>query len=255
MTRFVLIALAASAFVLAGCQTTRHEATMDDTMDEMGVSSTEGESMQDEQSMMTTEFVVTISVLANSPTPLAPVAWAVHTGANPFVTGEMGRLAGLESLAEDGNPAEAAATLDGHDGVVLHGVANTPEGATSAGPATPGSSYSFTVKAHEGERLSFATMYVQSNDLFFSPGSDGIALFDMSTPVDGSITSRVYLYDAGTEVNEEPGSGPNQPPRQSGPNTGSSEDKRVTRIGDAMDGFTYPDTNAVISVTVSPDMM
>lgn len=237
MTRLILIALAAGAFVLAGCETTPHEMSADD------------------EAMMATEFTVTIEVLNESPTPLAPVAWAVHTGANPFIANDMGRLAGLESLAEDGNPSELAETLASVDTVGKHGVTNTPDGAMSAGPAGPGASYSFTVQAHEGERLSFATMYVQSNDLFYSPGPNGLALFDMSAPVDGPVTSLVYLYDAGTEVNEEPGTGRHQPPRQSGPNTGPSEEKPVTRIGDVMDGFGYPETSAVLRVTVSAGMM
>lgn len=230
MKHLLLGALVAGAITLAGCQSTPED-------------------------MESTEFVVTIAVNSDAPTPLAPVAWAVHTGSNPFVVGDMGRLSGLEALAEDGNPAPVDATLGNLDDVVAHGIANTPDGAASPGPAGPGTAYSFTVKAHEGERLSFATMYVQSNDLFYSPGNDGLTLFDMSAPLEGDVTSRIHLYDAGTEVNEAPGAGPNQPPRQRGPDTGPSEDRPVKRIGETMDGFTYPETSAVITVTVSPGMM
>ena len=60
-------------------------------------------------------------------------------------------------------------------------------------------------------------MYVQSNDLFLSPGDTGIALFaDDGLPISGDITAQIGLWDAGTEVNEEPGVGANQAPRQAG---------------------------------------
>jgi len=254
----------AALVTLAGCQSTPHEMaddmgdmdTMDESMDDMDESTDDMDDMDtmdepmDDMAMMDTEFLVTIEVLGGSPTPLAPVAWAVHEGPNPFVAGDMGKLAGLEALAEDGDPSAVAATLGGLMGVAAHGVANTPDGAMGPGPATPGTSYSFTVKAHDGQRLSFATMYVQSNDLFFSPGPDGIALFDMEMAAHGTVTQSVWLYDAGTEKNERPGSGPNQAPRQSGPNTGMSENKPVAAIADAMDGFSYPAVASVIRVTI-----
>ncbi|WP_416208525.1 spondin domain-containing protein [Fodinibius sp.] len=51
-------------------------------------------------------------------------------------------------------------------------------------------------------------MFVQSNDLFFSFDSEGIALFDENgNPVSGDITDRIMLWDAGTETDEEPGVG------------------------------------------------
>ena len=49
------------------------------------------------------------------------------------------------------------------------------------------------------DRLSFATMYVQSNDLFLAPGDTGIALFIDEQPISGDVTALVRLWDAGTE--------------------------------------------------------
>ena len=40
----------------------------------------------------------------------------------------------------------------------------------------------------DGDYLSFATMFVQSNDLFYAPEPSGIPLFDGETPVDGDMT-------------------------------------------------------------------
>ena len=121
---------------------------------------------------------MTIEVLAGGPTPLAPVAWAVHDGPNPFVVGQMGRLEGPESLAEDGDPTAVAA-------------------------------------------------------------------------VHGTVTSSVQLYDAGTEMNEAPGMGANQAPRQSGANIGMMEDQPVMAISEIMDGYGYPGVETLINVTIS----
>ena len=126
---------------------------------------------------------------------------------------------------------------------------DTPDGGSSPAPIGPGQSYSFSVTAEAGQRLSFATMYVQSNDLFYAPSAAGIALFSGSDPLSGDVTAQLELWDAGTEVNEEPGVGLNQAPRQSGPDTGPAENGVVEIVDD---GFSYGDVSDVIRVTVTP---
>src|SRR5262245_9011429 len=80
-------------------------------------------------------------------------------------------------------------------------------------------------------------MFAQSNDLFYAPREEGIGLFDASgKPVAGDITSQILLWDAGTEVNEEPGLGPNQAPLQPAPNTGPAEHGVVRPISEVKDG-------------------
>ena len=54
-----------------------------------------------------------------------------------------------------------------------------------------------------------------------------------------------------TEVNEMPGSGPNQPMNQSGPNTGMDENGTVEDIANVMDGFTYPTVESTIKVSLA----
>lgn len=126
--------------------------------------------------------------------------------------------------------------------------------AGSTGFLMPGESAEYTFDAGIGHRLSFATMYVQSNDLFFAPEEEGLPLYDASgNPTVGDITSFVHLWDAGTEVNEEPGVGPNQAPRQAGPNTGTDENGTVALIEDVMDGFTYPDVADLITFSLAHD--
>ena len=183
--------------------------------------------------------------------PLAPGVWAVHADGTPlFAPGEPDRGDGLEALAEDGNPVALAAALADDAAVLSSGAFNTPVGAGSPAPIGPGGVYEFTIFASAGERLSFATMFVHSNDLFYSPAATGIALFHSDgNPVVGDVTDQVMLWDAGTEENQEPGVGPDQAPRQSGPDTGAGDSDGSVRLVD--DGFTYPQASAVIRVTIS----
>src|SRR3546814_5273100 len=96
-------------------------------------------------------------------------------------------------------------------------------------------------------------MFVESNDLFYSPGSEGIALFDTSgKPVGSDPTDQVKLWDAGTEVNEAPGAGPNQAPRQAAPGTGPAENGVVHVVND---GLAYPAVAEVLHVTVSGESL
>ena len=102
--------------------------------------------------------------------------------------------------------------------------------------------------ARPGDRLSFATMFVQSNDLFFGPKGEGIDLFGPGSSVERDVTAQIYLWDAGTEVNQLPGGGADQAPRQSGADTGMEEGGSVRMVDD---GFGYPGAGDAIRVTIS----
>ena len=128
------------------------------------------------------------------------------------------------------------------------GVFNTPVGANGPGAILNGDAYEFSFHANEGARLSFALMYVQSNDLFLAPSSTGIELFSGGVALSGDVTDQIMLWDAGTEVNEAPGVGANQAPRQSGANTGSTEAGPVQLVNDA---FTYPTIANLVAVSVT----
>jgi len=180
--------------------------------------------------------------------PLAPGAWAVHTmGSMVLFSDNMSDYGeGLEGLAEDGDPTTLLASLGSKSEVAASGVFNTPAGSSGPGPLFPGSKYEFTFTAEEDQWLSFATMFVQSNDLFFSIGGEsGIALWNNGVPLSGDITSQLMLWDAGTEVNEYPGAGLHQPPRING---GTAENGVVMVVND---GFSYPSVNEVIKVTIT----
>src|SRR6516162_9260428 len=137
------------------------------------------------------------------PVGVAPVLYVIHTNRAPlFTSGEPDRGKGLEALAEDGPTGPLEKSLKGQPGIVHVGSTDTPVGASSAGDIWPGQAFEFKVTAKPGERLTIATMFAQSNDLFYARGK----------PIRGDVTSQILLWDAGTEVNEEPGLGPNQAP-------------------------------------------
>src|ERR1700752_1646363 len=170
---------------------------------------------------------------------LGPVLYVVHTNRGPvFTSGQPDRDEGLEALAEDGPVAPLAKSLEGKPGIVHVGFAGTPVGAGRSRPLRSGEAFEFKVGGKPGERLTIATMLGQSNDLFYAPREEGIALFDASgKPLAGDVTSQILLWDAGTEVNEEPGLGPNQAPLQPAPHTGPREHGVVRPISEVNDGF------------------
>ena len=183
--------------------------------------------------------------------PLAPGLAVVHTQPDKlFMSGVANGGLGLEALAEDGDPSGLAANLAGVDGVMSVAVFNTPTGAMGPGPLLPGHTFQVTFTASPGDRLSLATMFGQSNDLFYAFDPEGLALFDaMGHATLGDVTASLDLWDAGTEMNQWPGVGPDQAPRQSAPNTGAADaDATVRRVDD---GFTYPAVADVIQVTLS----
>ncbi|MEH0153047.1 spondin domain-containing protein [Limibacter armeniacum] len=182
--------------------------------------------------------------------PLAPGVWVIHeSGTMPLFEESAADFGeGLEGLAEDGTPADLLNSVQTKDGVRQSGIFNTPNGAGNPGPLLPGNTYSFTFDAEEGDYLSFATMLVETNDLFYAPMEMGIDLASISTTVATDITSMVMLWDAGTEVNEFPGAGISQPLRLNG---GLDENGNVMEVDDAYD---YPTVENAIRVTITPSI-
>ena len=155
--------------------------------------------------------------------------------------------AGLEAQAEDGNPEILAKKLLTKVGSLFTGVFNMPVGAEKAAPILPNGVYEFEFTASEGMKLNLIAMYGQSNDLFYAP-EKAIDLFASGEPISGDITGKLALWDAGTEINEAPGIGADQAPRQKSANTGKAENGIV---GMVKDGFSYPNTKDVLKVTIT----
>ncbi len=242
---FSVAALGAAAMILltAGCETIPYPLNPDGPVE-------------------TVHFTVRIENISDGSVLLAPGIWLLHTTDAPlFSDGGMGVL-GLEPLAEDGNPnpltglnpSGLAIHLDADPGILYGGAFRVPVGAHDPAPIGKGEAYEFTFPAVYGSKLTFATMFVQSNDLFYAPSEMGIELFDekYAVPLKGDITDKVMLWDAGTEVNEEPGVGPNQAPRQAGPNTGEAENGVVHLVND---GYDYPAVKDAIRVTIMNDKL
>lgn len=208
--------------------------------------------MEDGMMGMETTFRVRIEHVSSedmSASPFAPGVWVLHSEAGPiFVTGEADRGKGLEALAEDGAATSLKESLAGMGAVA--GIFNTPVGADAPGPLRPGNAYEFEFTATaETPYLSFVSMLVQSNDLFIGPNENGIALFGMDGhAIGGDVTAQVFLWDAGTEANEEPGVGENQAPRQSAPNTGPADEDTSVRLVNDM--YSHPAVGELVKVTI-----
>lgn len=154
----------------------------------------------------------------------------------------------LELQAEDGNPETLSKKLLTKVGSIYMGIFNTPAGMEKPGPLLPGGTYEFSFTGSEDMKLNLIAMYGQSNDLFYAPRI-ALDLFDKDgNPLTGDITDKLLLWDAGTEVNQAPGVGDEQAPRQKMANTGKAENGVVSLV---KDGFTYPNTKDVLRVTIT----
>jgi len=182
---------------------------------------------------------------------LSPGLWVVHELEVRLYKEGVAASTPLERQAEDGDPAELAKSLEtrGHSGM-QHGVFNTPVGGSSPGPIGPGAAYEFAFTGKPGMKLSMTMMFGQSNDWFYAPPAHGIALFENGKPISGDITSKFTLYDAGTEVDEEIGIGPNQGPRQKAPNTGADEHGVVHKPKTSV---FFNKTTELFRVTITPE--
>jgi hypothetical protein len=189
--------------------------------------------------------------------PASPGVWLLHkTGTEPlFTSGAKDPGKGLEAIAEDGNPAQLGANLASLDGYLTGAVFNTPVGAVTPGPLLPGSKYQFTFDGRPGDSLSFATMLAATNDVFLGPKAIGIPLFDAdNVALTGDVSDQVFLWDAGTEGNEEPGIGPNTVTNQLAANTGTVGEGKVQLLSAVTtDTYSYPAAQSVLKVTLSAE--
>lgn len=168
------------------------------------------------------------------------VAYAFTQDSDPwFSQGETANSSsGLEEIAEDGNRTVAVAYLNTLEGVTA--VANN-ENANVA----PGESLTFelTVPVGADYKFGYGTMLVNTNDWFIAYNNEGFPLFgeDGQTPYSGfDATTKSYLYDSGTEVDQAVGFGADQAPRQAGPNLGAPDAnttiRRVSNLEDVQYG-------------------
>jgi hypothetical protein len=186
---------------------------------------------------------------ARYPFALSPGLFTVSVNNVEFF--DVGKKAGdgIEAQAEDGNPEVLYKKFLTRVGSVNMGIFNVPAGAMEKGPLLPGGAYEFTFSATEGAKLNLIAMYGQSNDLFYAP-AEAIDLFNNKVALTGDITDKFMLWDAGTEVNQAPGVGDEQAPRQKMANTGAVENGVVGKV---KDGFSYPATADVLRITITQE--
>jgi hypothetical protein len=195
-----------------------------------------------------TEIAATLSEQSGVSSPLAPGLWVIHGESSDqgelFQVGQPDYGNGLEGLAEDGDPNALLATYGDQANIGVFGGVYGDDFL----PLLPGAAFDFEIEAVPGERMSFASMFGQSNDLFIATGPAGVALFESDgTPRSGDVSAELSMWDLGTEVNEYLGAGPNQAPRQAAPNTGADEGG-VVQLAD--DG---PVATELMRVTITPN--
>ena len=182
------------------------------------------------------------------PFALSPGFYALSSNKTDLFRDGKKASAALEAQAEDGNPSLFAKKFLTVLGGLYIGVFDKPVGSDMASPIFSGGAFEFEFTANEGMKLNLTTMFGQSNDLFYAP-TGGIDLFDTKgNAISGDITDKFLLWDAGTEVNQAPGLGADQGPRQKAPNTGADENGVVHIV---KDGFVYPNTKDVLRVTIT----
>ncbi|MCF3107738.1 spondin domain-containing protein [Niabella sp. CC-SYL272] len=111
----------------------------------------------------------------------------------------------------------------------------------------PGQSVSFSFYAAKNQRLTFATMYGWSNDLFFAPENPGIQLYDGSgNPVTGDVSAQIKLWDNGTRINQAPGAAVMHP------GTAEASVKNVKEVNGMDDyGHTYLAASQLMQVVLN----
>jgi hypothetical protein len=168
-------------------------------------------------------------------TPISPGVYALHQDPEPlYALGLADRGQGLERIAEDGNTSvlgEAMLGIAAAGKVMDTGVFEVPVSADQRGPVRPGDAYELTLTAYPGDHVSFVTMFGMSNDWFFATTPEGIPLFEADgMPMTGEVTSYLGIYDAGTELDQEPAIGDATGPQQAGPNTGAIDPVLPVRL-------------------------
>ena len=80
------------------------------------------------------------------------------------------------------------------------------------------------------------------NAVYGQPDADG-------NPISGDVTAQILFWDAGTEVNQAPGIGPDTGINEQAFDQGETENGVVHLMDD---GFTYPPIGEVIKVSIKP---
>jgi hypothetical protein len=239
-----LFLLAAIAIAIGGCT--------DDDVDD--INDDEQRTFKVVVENVSTSTTLEPGAMPDRTAPISQGVWAVYRSGNLF-TVDHAASEGTERIAEEGLIAEKADELSNAEWVKKHGEIGAPGGPDNGPNIFVGESATFMVSGGRTDKLQIMCMFGQSNDWFYAFGRGGLLLFDGNTPVEGDVTSKIVLYDAGTEQDEAPGLGLTQAPDHPG-HINVGPDDSVNQIKDAMtrhsSSFTIPANNAVIKVTITP---
>lgn len=175
---------------------------------------------------------------------VAPGVWTLHEEDYELLSEGVSASNDLEALAEWGSTDALEGTLMQTARVAWAGTFGTeaPGENYEDNPLAPGDQVVLELPARTGQRLSLAAMYIQSNDVLLGTRPEGIEVaheLEVGTPLD--VSDAFVLWDAGTEINEAPGLGEHQAPRQPEPNSGPDEAGTLTMFEtEDASGFTYP---------------
>jgi hypothetical protein len=157
---------------------------------------------------------------------------------------------GMASCSNDDDAAMTQSTM-----ITIENVLDSKplvESGTFQGTGTsalilPGQSTSLTFSAAKNQRLTFATMYGWSNDLFFAPENPGIKLYnDDGTPITGDVSANVKLWDNGTRVNQTPGL------QATHPGTAETTAKNIKEVNGTDDyGHTYLPASQLMKLSLA----
>ncbi len=140
----------------------------------------------------------------------SPGVWISHSENLLLIEGEKADEA-VESLAERGQGTDLRQRL-GEQGARASGlIGPAVDGDYASGMITPGERAAAVFEVQPDDRISFATMFTQSNDTMLGLVPEGIAASELDGVDEAlDISDRLRWWDAGTEVNEPPGEGQSQ---------------------------------------------
>jgi len=140
-------------------------------------------------------FEVTLTNLSDAQ-PISPGVFVLHDNSFSLFAGGEAASAGIQAIAESGDPSVAVAELSGAPGIGA--VVASDEPAHRVGGSGSQSVIVTLTADDDHTRLSMATMLICTNDGFVSARS-----LPVPTGTAGLIEVDLVAYDAGTEANSE----------------------------------------------------
>jgi hypothetical protein len=238
--------------VMAGC---KDDDDDDPTPTPTDMSKTFKVTVQNVSTPTTLEPGAMLGGLPDRTAPLSHGPWAIYSTSNDLFTVGSPSSEGTSRVAEDGITTVITNDLNNSSWVKHNGEFVAPGGPDNGSAIFYGETSMFMVTAEPGDKLQIESMFVQSNDWFYSFGNGGLPLFNGTTPVNGDMTSYLVLYDAGTELDEPPGLGNTQKPDQDPLDTNIGPDDSVNQVQPVETrhpGLTVPPVASVIKITVVP---